>query len=152
MNDILDKIGLVLSETTQSTQMICRECGNKFRKKIGKKTFEVKCPKCGSYDTDINESTVTTSIATNKAQGHIDVIGMRYKKKKRRSKLTGAPIVIHESMKNWNYTFRGVSGGTMTIRANSKEGAIKKIKKEWGIKNSLTPTSLFVWCDELKED
>ena len=33
-------------------QMQCIECGKKFKKKIGSKTFEVKCPKCGSYDTE----------------------------------------------------------------------------------------------------
>lgn len=36
------------------TNMKCMECGKKFTKKIGKNTVEVKCPKCGSYDTDIN--------------------------------------------------------------------------------------------------
>jgi len=36
----------------ESTPMICRECGRKFKKIIGPKTFEVKCPKCGSYDTE----------------------------------------------------------------------------------------------------
>jgi NAD-dependent SIR2 family protein deacetylase len=36
-----------------STQMECMECGHKFKKKIGKKTVEVKCPKCGGYDTDV---------------------------------------------------------------------------------------------------
>lgn len=36
----------------QKTPMKCMECGKKFKKKIGKKTFEVKCPKCGGYDTE----------------------------------------------------------------------------------------------------
>jgi DNA-directed RNA polymerase subunit RPC12/RpoP len=93
---IIDRIDMMIDEASQSTQMICRECGKKFRKKISKKTVEVKCPKCGSYDTDVNESTVTADVATNKAQGSVDVIGMRYKKKKRKSKLTGAPIVVYE--------------------------------------------------------
>ena len=35
------------------TPMECQECGNKFSKKLGKNTTEVKCPKCGSYDTDV---------------------------------------------------------------------------------------------------
>lgn len=35
-----------------TTQMQCMECGRKFKKKIGPKTFEIKCPKCGSYDTE----------------------------------------------------------------------------------------------------
>jgi predicted Zn finger-like uncharacterized protein len=37
----------------KGTPMQCMECGAKFRKKIGPKTTEVKCPKCGSYDTEI---------------------------------------------------------------------------------------------------
>lgn len=36
-----------------STKMECMECGHKFKKKLGKKTAEVKCPKCKGYDTDI---------------------------------------------------------------------------------------------------
>ena len=35
------------------TSMECLECGHKFKKKLGPRTVEVKCPKCGSYDTDI---------------------------------------------------------------------------------------------------
>ena len=37
-----------------ATQMQCNECGKEFKKKLGPKTYEVKCPKCGSYDTEIN--------------------------------------------------------------------------------------------------
>jgi hypothetical protein len=40
-----------LKEAT-STQMECMECGKRFKKKIGPKTVEVKCPKCGGYDTE----------------------------------------------------------------------------------------------------
>ena len=29
----------------------CWECGHKFSKKIDPNTFEIECPKCGSYDT-----------------------------------------------------------------------------------------------------
>jgi len=28
------------------------ECGKKFKKKIGPRTVEIKCPKCDSYDTE----------------------------------------------------------------------------------------------------
>lgn len=35
-----------------ATEMRCNECGKKFKKKLGRNTFEVKCPKCGSYDTE----------------------------------------------------------------------------------------------------
>jgi DNA-directed RNA polymerase subunit RPC12/RpoP len=33
--------------------MVCIECGHKFKKKIGSKTFEVRCPKCHGVDTEV---------------------------------------------------------------------------------------------------
>ena len=39
--------------TTDKTRMLCVECGKTFSKKIGPKTYEVKCPKCHSIDTEI---------------------------------------------------------------------------------------------------
>ena len=36
----------------QKTEMECMECEHKFKKTIKKGTFEIKCPKCGSYDTE----------------------------------------------------------------------------------------------------
>ena len=30
----------------------CLECGKTFKKKITKMTVEVKCPRCGGYDTE----------------------------------------------------------------------------------------------------
>lgn len=33
-------------------KMVCIECGHKFNKNIKKGTYEVKCPKCGGYDTE----------------------------------------------------------------------------------------------------
>ena len=42
-----------VKEASQQTPMVCHECGKKFKKKIGKGTAEVKCPKCGGYDTDV---------------------------------------------------------------------------------------------------
>jgi len=44
---------MMRSEASQSTPMVCHECGKKFKKKLGKNTVEVKCPKCGGYDTDV---------------------------------------------------------------------------------------------------
>ncbi len=35
------------------TEIECLECGHTFYKKIGLNTYEIKCPKCGSYDTDL---------------------------------------------------------------------------------------------------
>jgi len=37
---------------TSGTQMKCMECGHKFKKKLGKNTIEVKCPKCKGYDVE----------------------------------------------------------------------------------------------------
>ncbi len=39
-------------QPSTSTNMKCMECGKRFKKKIGKSTYEVKCPKCGGYDTE----------------------------------------------------------------------------------------------------
>ncbi|GAH11839.1 unnamed protein product [marine sediment metagenome] len=36
---------------SQKAKMQCWECGKKFTKTIGPRTHEVRCPKCGSYDT-----------------------------------------------------------------------------------------------------
>jgi len=32
----------------------CNECGRTFTKSIGIRTYEAKCPKCGSFDTELN--------------------------------------------------------------------------------------------------
>lgn len=39
--------------TVARTRMECLECGHTFWKNIGYGTIEVKCPKCGGYDTNI---------------------------------------------------------------------------------------------------
>lgn len=31
----------------------CLECGHTFQRAIGRSTFEIKCPKCGGYDTEV---------------------------------------------------------------------------------------------------
>jgi predicted Zn-ribbon and HTH transcriptional regulator len=50
----MDLVEKYLGErTTQSTPMKCMECGHKFKKKLGRNTTEVKCPKCKGYDTDV---------------------------------------------------------------------------------------------------
>lgn len=36
---------------TAKTPMICLECNHKFKRKIGPKTYEVRCPKCRGFDT-----------------------------------------------------------------------------------------------------
>lgn len=46
------------------------------------------------------ETTLTGDIEKNLAKGHIPVIGMRYKKKKKKNKLTGQEITIHEYEEN----------------------------------------------------
>jgi DNA-directed RNA polymerase subunit RPC12/RpoP len=37
----------------ESTKMVCLECGANFTRKIGKTTYEVKCPKCKGVDTEV---------------------------------------------------------------------------------------------------
>jgi len=36
----------------KGTLIHCNECDKQFRRKIGPRTVEIKCPKCGSYDTE----------------------------------------------------------------------------------------------------
>ena len=36
------------------TKLKCMECGKEFSKRIPK-SLEVECPKCGSYDVEINQ-------------------------------------------------------------------------------------------------
>lgn len=31
----------------------CLECGHRFSRAIGPRTFEIRCPKCHGYDTDL---------------------------------------------------------------------------------------------------
>lgn len=38
---------------SSGTRLQCMECGKVFTRKLGAKTFEVKCPKCGGYDVDL---------------------------------------------------------------------------------------------------
>jgi rubrerythrin len=35
------------------TELVCNFCGKHFFRKIGPKTFEIKCPKCGEYDIEL---------------------------------------------------------------------------------------------------
>ena len=39
------------------TRFECMECGRKFSKTLKSATQEVKCPKCGGYDIDLDYST-----------------------------------------------------------------------------------------------
>lgn len=58
----------------KGTSMQCMECGRKFKKVLGPNTFEVKCPGCGSYDTEpdsvfgesINEYDAADRIASDR--------------------------------------------------------------------------------------
>jgi len=49
---VLEKIEKYLGEgSNDKVDLVCLECGKKFK---AKPTFSgVKCPKCGSYDTEI---------------------------------------------------------------------------------------------------
>lgn len=35
------------------TQVSCQECGYVFYKTIGPRTFEIRCPRCKSYDVEV---------------------------------------------------------------------------------------------------
>lgn len=48
----MDLIEKYLQEASEPTKLKCMECGHQFKKKLGKNTFEVKCPKCKGYDTE----------------------------------------------------------------------------------------------------
>lgn len=53
LEDILKMKMMESKETNkEKSDMICRDCGKKFKKRISNYS-EIKCPKCGSYDTDI---------------------------------------------------------------------------------------------------
>ena len=39
-------------EAKEKSPVICHECGAHFKKSIGPGTYEIKCPRCGSYDTE----------------------------------------------------------------------------------------------------
>jgi len=51
---IIERIDNYFTEQADKTSFECMECGKKFKKKMGKKTFEVKCPKCGSTDVEVD--------------------------------------------------------------------------------------------------
>ncbi len=38
--------------TKQKTALKCNFCGKVFKRYIGPKTYEIKCPKCGEYDVE----------------------------------------------------------------------------------------------------
>lgn len=44
----------------------------------------------------LERGTISTDVEKNLAKGHVPVIGMKYKKKRKFNKLTGTYITIHE--------------------------------------------------------
>jgi hypothetical protein len=40
------------------TDFECIECGHKFRKKLGPRTYEIQCPKCKGYDVELGEAII----------------------------------------------------------------------------------------------
>jgi len=56
------------------TAMECLECGHKFSKRITGGTFEVRCPKCGGYDTDIDYGVSSKNLKTLKKGTKIQLI------------------------------------------------------------------------------
>lgn len=69
---ILDQLVGEARGKATPTEMKCQECGKKFKKKIGPNTVEVKCPKCGGYDTEpvgyFGESEEATRLSGEIAQ------------------------------------------------------------------------------------
>ena len=47
----------------------------------------------------LERGTISTDVEKNLAKGHVPVIGMRYKKRRKFNKLTGTYITIHEEEK-----------------------------------------------------
>jgi len=43
---------LIEKEAIDKTEMECLECGKKFKKMLGPKTFNVRCPSCKSTDVE----------------------------------------------------------------------------------------------------
>jgi len=37
----------------ESTRVECMECGHRFSKRIGSRTYEIVCPKCKSIDVEV---------------------------------------------------------------------------------------------------
>jgi len=37
----------------EASRWKCMECGKVFNKNVGPRTFEIRCPKCGSIDVDL---------------------------------------------------------------------------------------------------
>ncbi len=52
---IIEDVEFDEAKKSDATKFECLECGNKFKKKISSKTVDVKCPKCGGYDVEIDE-------------------------------------------------------------------------------------------------
>jgi len=91
----------------------------------------------------LGDAVLTTDVAKNWAEGSVNLVGMRYKKKKRKNKLTGKPIIVHEGKKKYLYKFPGVKGSTFEIVAKDEKDAKKKIGKAWGI--SEIPRHTVIW-------
>lgn len=47
----------------------------------------------------LRESTCASDVEINDAKGHVPLIGRRYRKRKKKSKLTGVDIPTNESLK-----------------------------------------------------
>jgi Zn finger protein HypA/HybF involved in hydrogenase expression len=39
---------------TNKHSFVCNECGKEFTRHLGPKTYEIQCPKCKGYDTELN--------------------------------------------------------------------------------------------------
>ena len=85
------------------------------------------------------ESTTTNNIEKNLAKGHVDIIGMA-KRKKKKNKLTGIDIIIHElnegDIKNGlKHLIQSVFSKSDDIRLNQIWMKAKEITKKLKRKN-----------------
>jgi len=105
-----------------STKLECMECGYKFKKKIGK-NLEVQCPKCGSYDIELNETIKETPVL--KGIEHTD-LGFP-----QRTKLSKNEILLLKKFVNVN----GVRNSIKSIKSDPQKFlfALEKYADKFGV-------------------
>jgi len=82
----------------ESTEFECLECGAKFKKNLKSGQFEVKCPKCGGYDTD---------LASPSDIGRVDILKKGTKVKLKSGKVWTLPTNIPSDKDYLYFTVKG---------------------------------------------
>jgi len=52
LTDIMDNAFDKPLSRRETTPIECMECGHKFKRVIARHTVNIRCPKCGGYDTE----------------------------------------------------------------------------------------------------